>query len=234
MSEYQKIFDEFNAFLMSIRDINSSKILEYGISFNLKNLSLQEMYLGTLKNAERLEEAQKKESAEAKIAIQSGIGNFPQTETSKAYVKSVAYFEAYLNTLYSLLQVLTKITLIIYQNSKKQIDTNSMGDNIGKLLDYLKNQNRDADSAFTSYIDQKMGWYQTFRNNRHKITHDGSALLFFTENGEIEFLDYPKNGAGFGNSNINKQGLENYVKNRVNDVFDFLDFYVKHFREWTD
>jgi hypothetical protein len=190
------------------------------------------MYLRTIQNAKELEEAQKREIAEAKIAIDSGKV-FMATETSKAYVKSVAYFEAYLNTLYSLLQVVHRITLLIYQKkSKTPIATEKMGRHFGDLVTYLRDT-PTFDSDFSTYINQKMEWYITFKNNRHKITHDGSALLLFTQNNEIEFLDYPKNGTGFGDPSTNKQGLQNYVKNRLGDLFDFLEFYSKHFSKWT-
>jgi len=57
-------------------------------------------------------------------------------------------------------------------------------------------------------------------------------LLLFTQNNEIEFLDYPKDKTGFGDPSTSKQGLQNYVKNRFDDLFEFLDFYVKHFHKW--
>lgn len=172
---------------MGIRDIDP-KMLEYGISFKLKVSGLQEMYFGTIQNVKELEEAQKEESAEVRAAIDSGKV-FPEAETGKAYVKSIACFEAYLNALYSLLQVVTKITLMIYQKSKNQIEREEMGDNFGKMFNYLKNVNRNVDSDFTIYLDQKMGWYEAFRNNRRKITHDGSVILLFTQNDEIARAD---------------------------------------------
>jgi len=214
---------------MDIKDTDP-KMFEYGISFKLKILGLQEMHLRTLESAKELEEAQKKESVQAKAVLETGK-IFIATETSKAYTRSVAYFEAYLNALYSLLQVVTKIAYLLYQKYGQPLPFDLRKITFGDLKNHFKN-NPSHNPVLFNYMNQKMGWYDTFRNNRHKITHDGSALLLFTPDGEIEFLDYPKDGTGFGGSNINKQGLENYLRNRFNDLFDFLEFYIKHFSQW--
>lgn len=65
MNKNQQIFDELNEFLLSIKNIDP-KILEYGISFNLKIFSFQEMHLRTLDVSKELKEAQKKEVELAK------------------------------------------------------------------------------------------------------------------------------------------------------------------------
>lgn len=229
MNKYQQIFDEFNAFLVGIKDIDPN-MFEYGVSFGLKVFALQEMHRKTLEKVKELEEVQKKENAEAKVILQLG-GIYIAKNTDMAWKKSIAYFEAYLNAIYSLLQVIARITLIIYQ--KKSIATGEMGDNFGSLKTYLKDHKR-VDTDFTTHIETKMGWYTTFKNNRHKITHNGSAFLMFDENGEVTFLDYANTESKLLDQNKSIKNLESYLLKSFEDLFDFLDFYEKHFREWTN
>jgi len=230
MERFKQIYQEMIAFLIDVKDIDPN-MFEYGISFGLKMFGLEEMHRRTLEKVKELEEAQKKESAEAKVILELG-GVYIAKQTDLAWRKSIAYFEAYLNALYSLLQVITKITLIVYQKSKKPIATEKMGDNLGSLVNYLKN-NKTVDSDFSTYIDGKMGWYEIFRSNRHKITHNGSAFLMFDPDGKVTFLDYPKTESKLLDQNKSIKNLEGYLIRSFEDLFDFLDFYVRHFRKWT-
>jgi hypothetical protein len=107
MNRNQKIFKDFNSFLLKIKGIGP-RMLEYGISFNLKVFGLREMHLRTLGKAKALERAQIRESAQAKSVIESGAVFFAK-DTDEAYKDTIACFETYLNAPNSLLQVITKI-----------------------------------------------------------------------------------------------------------------------------
>jgi hypothetical protein len=112
MNRNQKIFKDFNSFLLKIKGIGP-RMLEYGISFNLKVFGLREMHLRTLgirtlAKAKALERAQIRESAQAKSVIESGAVFFAK-DTDEAHKDTIACFETYLNAPYSLLQVITKI-----------------------------------------------------------------------------------------------------------------------------
>jgi hypothetical protein len=230
MERLKQIYNDVILFLTDIKGIDPD-MFEYGISFGLKMFGLEEMHRRTLEKIKELEEAQKKESAGADVIF--GLrGIYIARQTDLAWKKSIAYFEAYLNALYSLLQVITKITLIIYRKTKKPIATEQMGDNFGTLVNYLKN-NKTIDTDFANYIDGKMGWYDIFRSNRHKITHNGSAFLMFDPDGKVTFLDYQKTESKLLDQTKSIKNLADYLIKSFEDVFDFLDFYVKHFRKWT-
>lgn len=224
MERLNHIYREIILFLTDIESLDLS-MREYGLSFILKMFGFEEMHHRTLDKAKELEEALKKEDWKT---------------TDLAWKQSIAYFEAYLNSLYSLLQVITKITLIVYQKSKNPIATENMGDDFGHVVNYLRTTNRTVDSEFTKYLDNKMGWYDIFKENRHKITHNGSAFFMFDTYGKAMFVNFPKRksklfekdgSVSFADKSL--KNLEGYLTKNIEDLFDFLDFYVKHFRKWT-
>lgn len=178
MNKNHQIFEDFNSFLLTIRGIDP-RMFEYGISFNLKIFGLREMHLRTLDKAKELEEAQKRESVQAKSVLESGAVFFAK-DTDKAYKDTIAYFEAYLNALYSLLQVITRISYLLYQTQGKPLPFEWDRITFGDLKSHFE-QKPSHDPDFSSYVSQKMSWYSSFKNNRHKITHNGSALLLFTQ-----------------------------------------------------
>ena len=186
MERYRQIYHEVVSLLRDSKAINP-KLFGYGMSFSSKMSSLERMYLTTLKKSKKLEEVAKKEKAEEKVLLK---------ETTKAWNEAVAFFEAYLNAFYSLLQIIAKVTPYFYEEEKSESlgrIGKGFGDNFGELINFFQD-NTNIDPEFSSYITTKLGWYKILRNNRNMITHEGSAFLGFKEDGKIVFMDYPKKG----------------------------------------
>lgn len=225
MEKYRRIYQEMISLLNDSRTVDP-KIFGYRMSFSIKMFSLEMMYRATLKKSKELEDVAKKEKAEGNVLLK---------ETGKAWNKSIAFFEAYLNAFYSLLQIIAKITPYFYGKEKSKVlgeTTKGFGDNFGQLINYLKNKS-NIDPEFSSYLREKLEWYETLRNNRHMITHEGSAFLGFAQDGKILFIDYPhpKKGFSWFEPKKSTKGLQNYLNQSFNDLFEFLDFCVKHFRQ---
>jgi len=194
------------------------------IAFQTKMKSLEIMYSTTLKKSTELEVVAKKEKAEQKILLK---------ETSRAWNETVAFFEAYLNAFYSLLQIIAKATPYFYEEKESKSlrkMAKTFGFNFGKLIQFLKDH-PSFDPEFFSYIAEKLGWYEILSNNRNMITHEVTAFLGFKEDGTIMFLDYPKRGFSWKKQKKSTRELKDYLARSFNDLFDFLDFFVKHFRQ---
>ena len=223
MERYRQIYHEMVSLLRDSKTINP-KLFGYGMSFSSKMSSLERMYLTTLKKSKKLEEVAKKEKAEEKVLLK---------ETTKAWNEAVAFFEAYLNAFYSLLQIIAKVTPYFYEEEKSESlgrIGKGFGDNFGELINFFQD-NTNIDPEFSSYITTKLGWYKILRNNRNMITHEGSAFLGFKEDGKIVFIDYPKKGFSWFEPKKSTRDLEDYLGQSFKDLFDFLDFYVNHFRQ---
>lgn len=222
MERYRQIYQEMLSLLGNLKSTDS-KPFGYRMAFQAKMKSLEIMYFATLEKSKKLEVVAKKEMAEKKALLK---------ETGKAWNETVAFFEAYLNAFYSLLQVIAKITPYFYEEEKSE-SLRKMASrfvyNFGKLMKYFKD-NPNFDPEFSSYIATKLRWYEILRNNRHTITHQESAFLGFKEDGKIVFLDYPKKGFSWFKQKKSTRELEDYLTRSFHDLFDFLGFYVKHFR----
>lgn len=218
MESYRQVYQEMISLLIDSKSIDP-KMLGYVMSFRSKMFSFEMMYRKTLKHIKELEEIYKRESAQGKILLE---------ETGRAWNKSVAFFEAYLNAFYSLLQIIAKITPYFYGNEKSKIFPSSKY--FGRLIDYLK-KHPSIDTDFSSYLKERVRWYETLRNNRHMITHEGSAFLGFGQDGKIIFIDYPEEGFSWFQPNKSTKDLESYLTQSFADLFEFLEFYVKHFRQ---
>jgi len=193
--------------------------LGYEISFSSKMRSLEIMHLHTWKKSRELEEVFKEEKGKVVHAKKTG----------EALDETLAFFEAYLNAFYSLLQIIAKVTQHFYEKEKLKVGKH-FGDNFGALVNSLKN-NMKIDPEFSSYLKEKLGWYKTLSNNRTMITHYGSAFLGFNEGGRVVFIDYPKEGLSWFAPKKPTRELERYLTQTFNDLFDFLNFYVNHFRQ---
>lgn len=224
MERYGQIYREMVSLLKDSRTINP-KMFGYGISFSTKMSSLEIMYRTTLKKLKELEEVARKETAEGKILLNG---------TTRAWNETIAFFEASLNAFYSLLQIIAKITPYFYKEKKSESLRKigkGFGDNFGKIVEFFKG-NTKIDPELSSYLTKELGWYEALRNNRHMITHEGSAFLGFDKDGRIIFLDYPHPKEGFSWFGPKKfRQLEDYLGQSFKDLFDFLEFYVNHFRQ---
>lgn len=155
-------------------------------------------------------------------------GKILADRTSKAWNRTAACFEAYLNAFYSLLQIIAKITVCYYE---REMSREHFGGYFGELIDFFKKKkNASIDPDFSAYLTKNLGWYEVLRNNRHMITHEGTAFLGFEKDGTILFLDYPKKGFDWDEQNKSNRELEGYLNQSFKDLFDFLDFYANHFR----
>lgn len=221
MERYRRIYNEMVSLLRFSRTIDP-KLFGYEMAFISKMSSLETMYREALKRSKELEEVAKEEQAEGKVLLNG---------TTKALYRAIAYFEASLNAFYSLLQVIAKVTPYFYEKEESEQLRRigkGWGDNFGKLVRFFKD-NTSIDPEFSSYVATKLKWYETLRNNRHMITHEGSAFLGFKGDGKIVFIDYPKKKFSWFGQNKQTKELENYLNQSFNDLFDFLDFYANHF-----
>jgi hypothetical protein len=199
---------------------------EFRMFFEIKMFGFEMMHRNTLEQIKELEQVFKRETEDRK-KILSEIGN--------PWNKSIAFFEAYLNAFYSLLQVIGKITSCFYQKEKAKLTAKmakQFDKNFGTLVDILKSH-PNIDPAFSSYLKTNLGWYETLMNNRHMITHQAPAFLGFANDGEILFLDCPhcENGGSWYDLNKPAEDLEGYLSKNFEALFNFLEFYTKHFRQ---
>lgn len=217
MERLRTIFQTMQARIERLESSNP-EIFDIGMSFSSKFQSLEIMYRESLKKTKNLEIAQKKESAEVKILM---------AETTKARGEAIAFFEAFLNAFYSLLQIIAKIIPYFYEGEVQETLKNQ-SKYFGTLRSYLKD-NPEIDSDLSTYFKDKTGWYETLVNNRHMITHKGTAFLGFEKNGRIVFIDYPRNGFHWLLPQKETKLLEKYLTESFCDLFNFLEFLANHY-----
>ena len=187
-----------------------------GYSFHTKMVSLEIMQKYTLERIRELFKAYRKEKKNS-IYLK---------DTTRLLDEGIAFFEAYLNAFYSLLQIIGKITPYFYDKKKlKQPIPNNTFD---EQFRYFANENPDVDPEYSSYLKKNMIWYDELMSNRHAITHNVSAFLGFGEK-EIVFIHMPKRKIDFFEQGKPTKKLEEYILNNWNSLFDFFNFYVEHF-----
>ena len=214
MERFRRIYLEA---LTLFNDIPSDK-LGYSMVFQSKMASFEIMHKEALRKARNLKTVMKEEGSEDKVAM---------TETTKAWYGAIAFFEAYLNSFYSLLQIISKFTPLFYSKDRDMIPD----DNFGTQVNFFVTENPKFDPELSSYLKDGLSWYKTLRDNRHAIAHRVSAFLGFEKDGTIIFRDYPpKKEFGWLDKKVFR-GLEEYLDQSFNDLFDFLKFYTRHFRK---
>jgi len=187
------------------------------MAFRAKMAGFEIMYRETIEKVKTLETAAREENSENKVAF---------TRTTTALDEAIAFFEAYLNSFYSLLQIIAKFTPLFYEKSKEEIPERYFGDQVDFFV-----KNSEFDPDFSSYLAERLTWYKTLRNNRHAITHRLSAFLGFKEDGRVAFIDYPKREKFDWLGKKEVREIEEYLNQSFNDLFDFLEFYARHFRK---
>jgi len=175
MERFRRIYYEA---LTLFNDVLTSDKFGYSIAFNSKMACFEIMRKETLMKVKNLETVSKEEMSEDKIAM---------TKTTRVMYEAIAFFEAYLNSFYSLLQIIAKFTPLFYGKDKDMIPD----DNFGKQVDFFVRHPK-FDTDFSSYLTDRLSWYKTLRDNRHTITHRLSAFLGFEKDWRIVFIDYPK------------------------------------------
>jgi len=185
----------------------SSQVLGYTTDFESKMASFEIMHRYTLEKSKQLEIIAKEEKKQDKVLM---------TETSTSIYEVSAFFEAYLNAFYSLLQIIAKLTPFFY---KKDIPKIKIQDNsFGEQVDFFVNRSPTLDPEFSSYLSSMLlGWYKVLRENRHAITHRAAIFIGFEKDGSIVFLDPPKNEDKryWLKTNKPNKSLENYQKKRT-------------------
>ena len=193
--------------------------LDYSMAFPSKMACFEIMYNEALRKAKNLEIVVKGEKSENKIAL---------TKTSRALYEAIAFFEAYLNSFYSLLQIIAEFTPLFYKKNRDRI----LGKNFGTQVTYFVVENPKLDPEFSFFLkDTRTRWYNTLKNNRHAITHRLSAFLAFEKDYAVVFEDYPPDREFDWFKEKSFRKLAEYLDQSFNDLFDFLDFYTQHFRK---
>jgi len=213
MEQFKRIYYET---LTLFNDVLTSDKINYSMAFASKMACFEIMYRETLKKVKNLETVAKEEKSEDKVAM---------NKTTRAWYEATAFFEAYLNSFYSLLQIIAKFTPLFYGKNRDIIPD----DNFGKQVNFFVTHPR-FDVDFSSHLTDRLSWYKTLRDNRHAITHRLSAFLGFEKDWRIVFVDYPKKEFDwFGEKSF--RDIEGYLDQSFNDLFDFLEFYTQHFRK---
>jgi hypothetical protein len=192
------------------------------INFPSKIVALDIMRINTIKSSKKLQNVFNKERNENKIRM-GGIG--------RAIDETNAFFEAYLNALYSTLQIIAKLTPYFYKDYSPSITMKCRY--FSEQIKWLRD-NGNADQEYLSYIENNLdSWYNTFSNYRNAITHRASFFIGFEKDGSIVFLKPPEETEKLYWIKSGKPSdiLEKYVNKSFQDFFNFLEFYFKHFRD---
>lgn len=191
------------------------------ISISSKLMSLEIMQRYTIEKARKLfdvfleEKAYIKEKGHPKSIFNEDL--------NANHRECVAFFEAYLNAFYSFLQVIAKVTPYFY-DLKKKIPN-----------DYFERQstyflrNESIDPEYAQYLKSNMKWYDDLVVcNRHAISHNASVFLGFGEEG-IVFIHMPERRIDYFENGKPSKKLIELISDNWNLLFDFLNFYTKHF-----
>lgn len=216
MKSLKEIFDKVRNLISKVQRL-SPRLFNLGLvySFDTKIRCLQIMQKYTLERIRELFKAYEKEK-------ENSI--YPK-DTTRLLHEGIAFFEAYLNAFYSLLQIIGKVTPYFYD--KRKLMKSIPDDYLAKQISYFLN-NPDVDPEYSSYLRTNMTWHDELMSNRHAITHNVSAFLGFGER-EIVFIDMPKRRIDFFENGKPTKKLEEYVLNNWNSLFKFFSFYVGHF-----
>ena len=216
MKSYKETYSRTRNLLSKV-ERSSPRLFNLGIvySFDTKIRCLKIMQKYTLERIRELFKAYEKEK-ENSIYLK---------DTTRLLHEGIAFFEAYLNAFYSLLQIIGKVTPYFYD--KRKLMKSIPDDYLAKQISYFVN-NPDVDPEYSSYLRTNMTWHDELMSNRHAITHNVSAFLGFGER-EIVFIDMPKRRIDFFENGKPTKKLEEYVLNNWNSLFKFFSFYVEHF-----
>lgn len=171
MKQFRRIYYEA---LTLFGDVTRAHADTFGYSmvFSSKMASFEIMYKETLKRAKTLETVAKEEKSEDKVVM---------IRTTTALYDAITFFEAYLNSFYSLLQIIAKFTQLFYEKSEVKVPDESFGEQV----DFFITKHPELDPKFSSYLRDNLTWYKRLRNNRHAITHRLSAFLGFEKDGTL-------------------------------------------------
>jgi len=215
MKSHKKIYGEIRNLVSKVQRL-SPHLLNLGLvySFHTKIRCLDIMQKYTLERIRELFKASEKEKNSIYLK-----------DTSRLLDEGIAFFEAYLNAFYSLLQIIGKITPYFYDKTK--LKQSIPDDYFTKQISYFVDS-PNVDPEYSGYLKNRMKWHDELMNNRHAITHNVSAFLGFGES-EIVFIHMPKKRIDFFENGKPTKKLEEYILNNWNSLFEFFNFYVEHF-----
>lgn len=216
--EAGKIYSKFLTLVSKVRQ--SSPLLSnlgIGLSVQSKFVSLQIMQKYTIEKATTLF-ATSREERKHSIAL---------TETTSSLYECIAFFEAYLNSFYSFMQMIAKVTPYFYdiKMMMKKIPERYFREQMEHFIN-----NPTIDAEYSEYLKKNMKWYTELERNRHAISHNVSAFLGFGKE-EVEFIQMQKKRIDFFESGKPCKKMEEYVQANWNSLLDFLEFYVNCFSD---
>jgi len=120
------------------------------------------------------------------------LERIPEGEyAGEAMDETAAFFEAYLNAAYSLLEIIAKFTPFFYRQSVSQTPITDYS--FVKQATFFRNGGSRIDPEYSDYLSNKLwSWYKVLRDNRDAITHRAAVYIAFREDGSVRFLTPPK------------------------------------------
>ena len=212
----KEIYDNFRTLVMKAeRESPLLSNLGIGLSFSSKFTSLEIIQKITLEKAGELFESYREEKSKPSIFSE---------DLNRYSNECIAFFEAYLNAFYSLLQIIGKVTSYFFNSD--ELKKNVLDSDFGTQVNYFK-EHPKTDYEYSRYL-ANMSWYKELIFNRHAITHNASAFLGFGKD-EVVFICMPKRRIDYFENGKPSKKLIEYVSANWNSLFGFLDFYVNHF-----
>lgn len=226
--ELQFLFDDLSCHISKMEgftkeelDNYHSQLFQNKISFTSKFASLEIMHHYTLDKCKVLPKTLENEK-QKRIVL---------TETTLNINEVEAFFEAYLNAFYSLLQILAKFTPFFYKKDFPNIQM--CNENFGSQIEFFRIKKDFPDEKFSTYMKNELySWYKTLKEYRHAITHRSAIFVGFEQDDSIVFLKPPEGDETNYWFKKNKPSVRmvNYVNDSFQNLFKFLEFYVNHFR----
>jgi len=211
----KEIYHDFRTLVMKAeRESPLLSNLGIGLSFSSKFRSLEIMQKITLEKAGELFESYKEEKSKSSIFSE---------DLNRYSNECIAFFEAYLNAFYSLLQIIGKVTPYFFNSD--ELKKNVLKGYFETQVTYFK-EHPKTDYEYSNYL-ANMSWYKELIFNRHAITHNASAFLGFGKD-EVVFIHMPKKRIDYFENGKPSKKLIEYISANWNSLFDFLNFYVNH------
>lgn len=211
----KEIYHDFRTLVMKAeRESPLLSNLGIGLSFSSKFTSLEIMQEITLEKAEKLFESYKEEKSKPSV-FSENLNRYSN--------ECIAFFEAYLNAFYSLLQIIGKVTPYFFNSD--ELKRNVLEGYFERQFTHFK-KHPETDYEYSDYL-ANMSWHKELIFNRHAITHNASAFLGFGKD-EVVFIHMPKKRIDYFENGKPTRKLIEYISANWNSLFDFLDFCVNH------
>jgi hypothetical protein len=215
-----EIYQRFYSLVRQV-EMMSPLLTNLGLSISLQSkfYSLELMQIETKKRVEQTFATYKSDKAKQDHIVLKELG--------KNLNESIAYFEAYLNAFYSLFQIIAKVTPYFFNDEK--LRKNVLHGEFAKETEIFHNC-PILDPDYANYLET-MTWYRELMYNRHAVTHNAAVFLAFDKE-HIVFIDMPKKRIDFFEQGKPNEKLIDYMEKNWSSLFEYLDFYEKHFRDF--